>query len=159
MTDHFELAMAEIARKALKNGGVTNEHIIDALRATNDDLDEKTAELAKKVEQTHVETRKWHESVSNMVHEHIAEDAERDRRIDNLELAEEDRRENCVPLMKSIASEMHQQTHAEYVASLGQSKFQQGLVWFFASAFGKLALVLLGGLGLTLINLLIYGRP
>ncbi len=159
MSSHFDRAMAEITKKALKNGGVTNEHIVEAMQATNEDLEEVAVTLANKVEVTHEETRIWHGSVREMVAAHIVEASERDRRITNLELAEEDRRRNCIPAMEGIAKELHAQAHAEYVASTGQSDFQSKLMWFLASNLGKFALVVLGIIAGVLINFAFYGHP
>ena len=159
MTDSFERAMADIAIKSAKNGGPTNSDILTALQATNEDLDATTAALSAKVEETHKETKAWHESVKVMVAAHIEESKVRDRRIADLELAEEDRRKNCIPTMQNIARELHDKAHSDYVSSLGESAFQSRLVYFFASNFGKFFLVVLGIVSGVLINLLVYGRP
>ena len=94
-----------------------------------------------------------------MVADHIEEAKERDRRITNLELQEADRRTKCEPMVMQIAKELHNKTHAEYVASLRDSAFQGKLVWFFASTFGKILLVIVGILAGIMLNLAVYGRP
>ena len=159
MTDHFEKAMSDIVINSAKNGGPTNSDILTALQATNNDADETAAVMTAKVELQHKETTAWHEEVKTIVEEHIVEAGERDRRITNLELAEEDRRRNCIPTMEGIAKELHAQAHAEYVASTGQSDFQSKLMWFFASNLGKFALVVLGIIAGVLINFAFYGHP
>jgi hypothetical protein len=122
MTDHFEKTMADIAVKRAGNGGPKIEDVLEALRATNEDADETATALAKRVETTHKETRQWHEEIKTMVAEHIVEAIERDRRITNLELVEEDRRKNCIPEVKRLIQQEHEVVHANYVASLDEEE-------------------------------------
>lgn len=74
MTDEFEKAVQRILKESAANGGPTNEHILSALIATNDDLDAQ-----------HAETKAWHEEVTSIVATHIEEANTRDRRLDLLE--------------------------------------------------------------------------
>jgi|GEM_PF-5413392 len=170
MTDHFERAQQRILKEAKNNGGVTTDHLLDALIATNEDLDDKLEAQHQEFVNKHEETRLWHESIKELVEEHIKESSElerriaketieRDRRITNLEIEFEDRRHECVPMVQKIAKEMHDQAHADYVASLGDSQFQGKLIWFFASTFGKIVLVIVGILAGIMLNFLFYGRP
>jgi hypothetical protein len=74
MTDKFEKAVQDILKESAGNGGPTNEHILTALIATNDDLDTQ-----------HAETKAWHTEVTTLITEHVKEADIRDRRLDALE--------------------------------------------------------------------------
>jgi hypothetical protein len=133
MTDHFEKTMADIAVKRTGNGGPKIEDVLEALRATNEDADETAEKLAakvestrtdlsKKVEKQHVETLKWHDKLLGMLAEHVGESKVRDRRIADLEIAQVDRRQNCIPEMKRLIASEHDIVHTNYVASLEPDK-------------------------------------
>jgi hypothetical protein len=153
MTDHFEKAMADIATKRTGNGGPKIDDVLQALRATNEDADETAAALAKKVdvtratlaakvEVTHKETLRWHDKLLGMLAEHVDESKVRDRRIADLEIAQVDRRQNCIPEMTRLIASEHDIVHANYVASLEPDKrsFAQILAAWSA---GKKALAII----------------
>lgn len=107
MTDHFEQAKDDILKHARANGGVTPDDLLDALIATNKDLDEKLEMQRKEAVTKHDETKTWHQEVSGMVAQHIEESKERDRRLDALETGLEAIPDVCLVRQ----TELHQQVH------------------------------------------------
>ena len=150
LTDNFEKAKDRILKESRSNGGVTVDHLFDALIATNADLDEQ-----------HAETKTWHEKVSSMVAEHIEEAKIRDTRIKVLEATVEAGPELVKSYVQGYVDCEHGKRHQEHMDELHSpdASFQNRLVWFFASTIGKVALVVLGAAGVIVLNLLIYGRP
>jgi hypothetical protein len=148
MTDHFEKATQRILREARANGGVTTDHILDALIATNEDLDAQ-----------HKETSGWHQTVTEMVEDHIEEAKVRDDRLKKLEDWQHTSMTTCEERVRHLAREEHHAYHGEYVASLGDSTFQSRLLWFFATTAGKILLVVIGLVAGMFLNFIVYGRP
>lgn len=150
MTDHFEQAQQKILREARENGGVTSDHLLDALIATNEDLDDQ-----------HAQTKEWHTEISQMVAAHIKEAETRDFRLTKLEAYNEETARTCAERVRALIIEEHDVRHMRHVEEChgDDSTFQTRLVWFFASTIGKVALVVLGIIAGILLNLLVYGRP
>lgn len=159
MPDNFEKAKDKILKEARVNGGVTTDHLLDALIATNEDLDQKLALNRKEAKAKHDETRAWHDEVTGLVEAHIEEAETRDRRLDKLEEWRAVSMTTCEERVRKLAREEHHTYHGEYVASLGDRDFQGRLIWFFANTFGKVVLVVIGLVAGILLNVIVYGRP
>jgi hypothetical protein len=150
MTDHFEQAKDKILQESRMNGGVTVDHLFDALIATNADLDEQ-----------HQQTLRWHEEVVAMVAAHIDEAKVRDERIAKLEEFAEAGPELVKSYVQGYVDCEHAKRHKEHMDELhsADATFQTRLVWFFASTAGKVVLVAMGIVAGMLLNLIVYGRP
>lgn len=161
MTDHFEQAKDEILRKARANGGVTADHLLEALIATNEDLDEKLEAQRMEAVAKHAETKAWHDEVMVLVKEHLVEANLRDERIDGLERWREEQATHCEERITRLIVKEHDHRHGEHMEGFhsADATFQSRLVWFFASTAGKVALVVLGLLAGMLLNWLVYGKP
>ena len=133
MTDNFERAKDEILTESKKNGGVTTDHLLKALIATNADLD-SYHELASD----------RHKALVKKFDAHIVESTVRDQRLDAIEATCKTRTKLCGEDMKAVFENGYRKHHEEYLASLGDSTFQSRLVWFFATAVGKSLLVVIG---------------
>lgn len=160
VTDHFEQAKDEILKQAKANGGVTIDHLLDALIATNLDLDEKLeAQRAEAVEK-HKETKAWHDEVTAMVKEHLVEANLRDERLDGLERWRKEQATHCDERITRLIVKEHDHRHGEHMAGFhsADATFQARLVWFFATTFGKVMLVVLGAAGVMILNLLVWGH-
>ena len=161
MTDNFEKAKDRILKESRSNGGVTVDHLFDALIATNADLDEKLEEQRLEAIEKHKETRAWHDEVVVLVKEHLVEANLRDERLDGLERWREEQATHCEERITRLIVKEHDHRHGEHMDGFHSpdASFQNRLVWFFASTIGKVALVVLGAAGVIVLNLLIYGRP
>lgn len=161
MTDHFEQAKDEILRQARTNGGVTIDHLFNALIATNEDLDEKLAEQRDIAAAKHAETKAWHDEVVTLVKDHLIEANLRDERLDGLERWREEQATHCEERITRLIAREHDHRHGEHMQSYhsADATFQSRLVWFFATTIGKVMLVVLGLVAGMLLNLVVYGRP
>lgn len=119
MTDHFEKAKDRILKEARANGGVTVDHLFDALIATNDDLDEKLSEQRREAAEKHGETLRWHQDVLELLRVHGVEANVRDERLDVLEMWRTESSLTCVARVKEIAAEvaadLHGPTHERHM--------------------------------------------
>lgn len=135
MTDNFEKAKDKILKEAKANGGITVDHLFDALSATNEDLDEQ-----------HQQTLRWHQEVVGMVETHLKEAELRDQRIKTLEECVEEAQSTCADRVRRLIHEEHEVRHTLHLTTehSPEASFQSKLVWFFATTIGKLLLVVFG---------------
>ena len=153
VTDHFEKAKDRILKEARANGGVTTDHLLDALIATNEDLDEKLEEQVKVAKAKHNETRTWHEGVTALVEEHIEEAAIRDERIEALERVSM----TCDERVQNYVSNSHKAYHEAYVAGLKRSRGK--VVWLIGGKLGYILIAVLITLISVAINYWWFGTP
>ena len=157
MTDHFEEAKDKILKEARLNGGVTSDHLLDALIATNEDLDEKLEAQRLEAVTKHKETRQWHEDVLFVVEEHVKEAATRDERLDSLEGWRIVTEENCEGRIRQLCAEEHSKVHKAYVDTLDTKSFAQiltGWSWLKKGLAIAVIATITGviGLGITYIG-------
>ena len=118
MTDKFEQALQRILREANADNGVTPSHLLDALIATNEDLDLQ-----------HEQTEAWHQEVIARLDIHCAEAAVRDEDIAALQDWRRHTAEHCEARILEIIqphlekkTHEHREFHEEYVAGLLQPR-------------------------------------
>ena len=150
MTDHFEKAKDKILKDARTNGGVTSEHLLDAIGALAEDQDLQHGESMDAIKKNRT-----------MVLEHFVEAKERDDRIAKLEATAEAGPELVKAYVCGYVASEHAERHGEHMDDFhsADADFRSRLVWFFASTFGKVVLVVFGILAGILLNILVYGRP
>lgn len=148
MADHFEKAKDEILKRTAGNGGPQPLDILTALGALADDQDEQHAESMEEVRKNR-----------SLLGTHVAEATVRDERITVLEEWRHEQVATCEDRVRRLIKDEHAVRHDAYVASLSESGFNNRLMWFFATAIGRVALFVLGALAMLAVNLLVYGRP
>jgi hypothetical protein len=103
MTDHFEKAKDKILKEARANGGVTTDHLLDALIATNEDLDLKLEQSRRDALELHKEATALHLDLC--------------ARTVKLEAAVQDSQDNCRERIEKLIAAEHDARHTEHMAS------------------------------------------
>lgn len=144
MTDHFEKAVQQILKEAKDNGGVTTDHLLNALVATNDDLDAQ-----------HDQTKKWHSEVRLLLETHFEEAEVRDERLSKLEAYREDTERNCAARIKQLWKNEHEPLHEAHVKEMHKldeeaydiKKVYRMLKWALVVLGGGVLLILADQIG------------
>ena len=143
MTDYFEKAKDEILKDARTNGGVTPSHLLDALIATNEDLDvqhEQTIQL--------LDVAKQERQV--LCH-----------KVSDLELWQHDTQTTCAERVKKLISEEHEDRHGKHMEQHHNSdaSFQQKFIWWWGSKVSYIVVAVLIVVLNIAINMIWFGRP
>lgn len=122
MPDHFEDAKDNILYRTDGNGGPSTRDLLTAMGALAQDMDDAIKTLKVDLTEQHQETTDWFK-------EHIKYADKRDERIEKLEMKfnryERDcphRVEEAIADAVQRSSAAHAETHAAYVASIGQKR-------------------------------------
>lgn len=91
-----------------------------------------------------------------MVSDHILEANVRDQRIAKLEECVEAGEERMRDYVRGYVDAEHEARHQRHMAELHSEEdtFRNKLVWFFATAFGKIALIAIGAIVGIVLNYL-----
>lgn len=150
MTDNFENAKDKILRQARANGGVTTEHLLDAICALADDQDAQHQESMTAIRKNR-----------DVLGVHIEESKVRDHRLDELEEFAVESRTTCKERIEKLIREEHDARHGDHMTAYhsNEGDFQERMLWFFATATGKIALIIIGAVAAIALNYILYGRP
>lgn len=155
MSDHFEKAKDDILKRTAGNGGPSNLDLLEALQALALDDDEKHEETTSTILLVSAKTAK----VADDLAIHCADAVTYFEKTAALESWRSETGKTCEKRVRTLIKEEHDEHHAAYIASLGESDFRGRLVWFFATTLGKFSLVVLGVAAGIVLNLMVYGRP
>lgn len=144
MTDNFERAQQRILKDAKDNGGVTIDHLFDALIATNEDLDLQ-----------HAQTQAWHQEVCAIVEEHCVQAEVRDQRLDELEEWRRETQTTCVDRVKALIESEHSDRHGQHMEEMhalddedyDMRKLYRTLKWALVVLGGGILLILADQIG------------
>jgi hypothetical protein len=149
MTDNAERKVREWAKG--RNGDpLTPRDVVDLVFAQADDQ-----------ESDHHESMMRLDDLETRLVNHFADAVVRDQRIQKLEATAEAGPELVKSYVQGYVDCEHRKRHGKHMEDFhsADATFQNRLVWFFASAAGKVTLVMLGLLAGLLLNLIVYGRP